>query len=227
MICAPRCASWPPHCLPTRQTDEGKVRGRIHLDWTGREASAGPTPHLRVLQRATWEDRCVHLTYRSQLGRYAITVDRTVEPYGLVARNGVWHVVYHFDGALHVLRADQVLAVTLLDAHFPRPPDFDLAAFWEAGAPDRRRTARPSSATVRVAPALAVLLPLYFGEALAAEIDRGSIRCRGWVTLTLPFERFEEARGAAPGTRQCGRGAGAPRTPAECDRLCPTDCRFL
>ena len=69
---------------PARRVDEGKVRGRIHLDWTGREASAGPTPHLPVLRRAAWEDRCVHIAYRSQLGPYTITVDRTVEPYGLV-----------------------------------------------------------------------------------------------------------------------------------------------
>ncbi len=177
-----------------RRSDEEQVRARIYLDWSGRGPAAGPAPHLPALQRATWEDERIHITYRSLVGPHVLMLERTVEPYGLVARAGVWHLVYGFEGALRVLRAGQVLAATPTAEHFTRPPDFDLAAFWE-GWRAREAENRPEfHATVRAAPALAALLPLYFGEPLRAALAQATPDADGWVQITLPFERFEEAR---------------------------------
>jgi predicted DNA-binding transcriptional regulator YafY len=176
------------------QGDEERVRARIHLDWTGREPAASPAPHLPALQRAVWEDTCVQITFRSQVWPHALILERTVEPYGLVARAGAWHLVYCCECALRVLRAGQVLAVTLTGEHFTRPPNFDLAAFWE-GWRTREAENRPAfHATVRVAPALAALLPLYFGEPLRVALAQAVPDGDGWVQVTLPFERFEDAR---------------------------------
>lgn len=181
--------------LPVAQRgDEGKVRARLHLDWSAREPRAGPMPHLPSLQAAVWDDRVTAITFRSQIGPHAFTVERTVEPYGLVASEGIWHVVYAFEGTLQVLRVSQILAVVLTDVHFRRPPGFDLAAFWEdwrAGEAEHRYV---FDVTVRVAPALAALLPLYLGESLRAAIADVAADAEGWATLTLPFERFDEAR---------------------------------
>ncbi len=177
-----------------RQGDEERVRARIHLDWTGREPAAGPVPHLSTLQQAVWEDTCVHISFRSQVWPHALTLERTVEPYGLVARGGAWHLVYGFEGTLRVLRAGQVLAATLTGEHFTRPPNFDLAAFWE-GWRTREAENRPAfHATVRVAPALVALLPLYFGEPLRVALAQAAPDADGWAEVTLPFERFEDAR---------------------------------
>ncbi len=177
-----------------RRSDEEQVRARIYLDWSGRGPAAGPAPHLPALQRATWEDERIHITYRSLVGPHVLILERTVEPYGLVARTGAWHLVYGFEGALRVLRVGQVVAVTPTAEHFTRPPDFDLAAFWE-GWRAREAENRPEfHATVRAAPALAVLLPLYFGEPLRATLAQATPDADGWVQVTLPFERFEEAR---------------------------------
>jgi predicted DNA-binding transcriptional regulator YafY len=176
-----------------RRGDEERVRARLHLDWSAREADANPVPHLPALQRAVWDDRIAHITFRSQVGPHALTTERTVEPYGLVASGGAWHVIYCYEGILHVLRASQVLSVTLTGEGFGRPPAFDLAAFWESWLAGQRE--RPDfTATVRVAPALAPLLPLYFGESLAEAVAQAVADEAGWVTLALPFERFEDAR---------------------------------
>ena len=136
--------------------------------------------------------RRIHITYRSLVSPHAV-LNATVEPYGLVARTGAWHLVYGFEGAARP-SGRAVVAATPTAEHFTRPPDFDLAAFWE-GWRAREAENRPEfHATVRAAPALAVLLPLYFGEPLRATLAQATPDADGWVQVTLPFERFEEAR---------------------------------
>ena len=47
---------------------------------------------------------------------------------------------------------------------------------------------------MRVAPALVALLPLYFGEPLRVALAQAAPDADGWAEVTLPFERFEDAR---------------------------------
>ena len=47
-------------------------------------------PHLRTLYQAVLDDLRLHLTYRTFLG---IEVAQIIEPLGLIAKAGVWHLV--------------------------------------------------------------------------------------------------------------------------------------
>jgi predicted DNA-binding transcriptional regulator YafY len=186
-----------------RRPDEELVRQRIHLDPTGWSHPGGPLPHLQTIQRALWDDRRLRLTYSLEFGAHA---DRLVDPYGLVAKAGVWHLVCAADRRVRVYRVSRVIEAHVTDEPCRRPPDFDLAAFWRdwcAGLAAHR----PSyPVTVRVAPALFPLLRRRFGE----EIERASgaeVRtadAEGWLTLVLPFETLPEARECILG---CGGAA--------------------
>lgn len=62
---------------------------RFHLDaprWFRRQVSP---PLLAELAQATWQDRTVTVSYRRRGGE---TVTRTLEPYGLILKSGVWYL---------------------------------------------------------------------------------------------------------------------------------------
>lgn len=166
---------------------EAWVRQRIHLDWSGAQGRAKePVPHLPTLQQAVWQDRRLWLVYRTWAGPQLTRFERLVDPYGLVAHLGAWHLVCAADGRLRVYRASDLVDARLTGESFGRPADFDLAAFWAGWCAARDRDRARFMATVRFSPALVPYLSLALG---AAEEPAG------WLTLTLSFDSLESARG--------------------------------
>ena len=116
----------------SRQGDAAWVRQRVHLDWEPWDASSAPAPYLKAIQRAVWEDRRLTVTYWLEGGVFRAPVERPVDPYGLVAKAGEWHLVCAAGGREHVFRVADLVAVQVEDETFVRPDGFDLAAFWRA-----------------------------------------------------------------------------------------------
>ena len=92
-------------------------------------------------------------------------------------------------------RVSDVLDARASDELFARPPDFDLAAFWQAECAEREANRLPFLARVRLGPALIPQLPHYFGER-TGDLLAGAepADAEGWITATLSFESFEAAR---------------------------------
>jgi predicted DNA-binding transcriptional regulator YafY len=180
--------------LPAVQRqDEETVRQRIYLDWAG-WPQPEPVPHLQTIRQAVWEDRKLIIAYR-WIAPHVQQFERWVAPYGLVAKAGVWHLVCADDGRIHVHRVADLVDVHATDERFERPADFDLETFWKAWCARREENRPRYPITVRIAPALVALLPLYFGDRIREHIaEAGPPDDEGWVTLTLPFERIETAR---------------------------------
>ena len=177
------------------RSDEEMVRQRIYLDWAGGGQPEEPVPHLQTMRQAVWEDRKLYLTHRLQAGPHVEHFEWLVDPYGLVAQAGVWHLVYAKDGQTRVHRVSRVLDARVTDEYFERPADFDLAAFWEAWCAGYEENRPSYPVTVRVAPALIHYLPQYFGERIRDEIAQAEPPdAEGWITLTLPFETLRDAR---------------------------------
>ncbi|MBN1888649.1 MAG: WYL domain-containing protein [Thermoflexales bacterium] len=178
-----------------RHQDEERVRQRIYLDWSVEGQTKEPVPHLQTMQQAVWEDRVLHLAYHLQIGPHALSFKRQVDPYGLVARAGIWHLVCAGDGRMRVYRVSRVLDARITDERFERPADFDLVAFWKAWRAGQAENRLPYLVEARVSPQLVPLLPLYLGESIHKVIAQaGSPDAEGWVTLTLAFDSLEHAR---------------------------------
>jgi predicted DNA-binding transcriptional regulator YafY len=179
--------------LPSaRRRDEERVRQRVHLDWEGWFQQDEPVPHLQTIQRAVWQDRMLWIVYDLP---FDTRVERVVEPFALVAKASTWHLVYHRDGHLRVLRASQILEVSILKEGFSRPDDFNLVEFcnnWCEGYEGNRPTL---PVRLRFAPDLVPYLPRLFGNPLQEAIDKAVPDEAGWITLTVQFETFESARG--------------------------------
>jgi predicted DNA-binding transcriptional regulator YafY len=181
-----------------RRHSEDWVRQRVHLDWSGGEQAGEPVPYLHTLQQAVWQDRRLWLVYRVQAGPGMAQFERLVDPYGLVAHLGVWHLVCSAGGRLRVYRVSSLLDARISGESCERPAGFDLAAFWAGWCAERdaRRNRSRYSATVRVSPALAPYLRLLLGPSAPSEpqLEAAARDAAGWITLTLPFDSLETAR---------------------------------
>ncbi|MDT8307442.1 MAG: WYL domain-containing protein [Anaerolineae bacterium] len=180
----------------SRRAEEEQVRQRFYLDATWWRQGTAPVPHLQTVQDAVWQDRQLRIRYRLPAG---VDVEYTVAPYGLVAKAGVWYLVYAHGGRVRALAVSALLAVTPGAGSFARPADFDLARFWQAWCAAREAEEVAYTVEVRVRPAFLPFLPPVFGVAPDAA---GPADGQGWHPLTLSFESLAAARARLLG---CGR----------------------
>jgi predicted DNA-binding transcriptional regulator YafY len=147
-------------------------------------------PHLAELARAAWDDRRVRIRYR----RRGDIEEHVVDPLGLVAKAGAWYLVGTTDTqGPRVYRVLRIEHVDVLDERFERPREFDLASYWQDSSAAFERGLASVDVTVRVrARSLPALRAAADPRALPA-IDAVAPRTRGWLELTIPFERLEYA----------------------------------
>ncbi|MEU1463597.1 YafY family protein [Streptomyces sp. NPDC005727] len=102
---------------------------RILVDATRWLGGPQQAVDLEVLQDAVFSDRRLRLRYRHSGDREPSTY--TVDPYGLVAKAGVWYLVADRRGTPRLFRADRVRSARLLDDPVRRRPGVELADVWE------------------------------------------------------------------------------------------------
>ena len=105
-------------------------------------------PHLQSLANAVWDDRRIRIEY----DRGDRSVERSLDPLGLVIKGGVWYLVALADGQPRTYRVSRVLSVALEETRFERPDDFDLAAFWTETTAAYEARAERQEVHLRVAP---------------------------------------------------------------------------
>lgn len=173
--------------------DERRVRQRFFLDAVGWERGAEAVPHLQTIHQAVWQDRQLWIAYR--IGPLAVDLEQQVEPFGLVAKAGIWHLVYRRGEALRVQRVSHLSSARLADESFARPADFDLTAFWRAWCAEQEQSRSFYTVSVRISPRLAPELPHLFGDPVSKRIAQaGPADSAGWISAELAFESLEAAR---------------------------------
>jgi predicted DNA-binding transcriptional regulator YafY len=178
--------------LPAKLAGAAAQAGqRFHLDVPGWFAENDPPPLLTDLAHAVWQDRTVELRYY----RRDREVTRTVQPYGLVLKGGVWYLVARVGDDHRIYRADRVTAVEPAGPPFVRDDTFDLPAFWTANAARFADSLLADHITVRLS--LAGMRALRFAAeppaARQARAAAGPPDEHGWVVTTLPVESMEVA----------------------------------
>lgn len=174
--------------LPIRsQRDVEYTRQRLHIDGAGWYQSGEAFPLLPALQEAVWQEQQVQMEYQRADGS---TVERRVNPLGLVAKGSVWYLVAEADGSLRSYRVSRVQAACLSDVACVRPPGFDLAAFWEQSVAELKAGVPRYPATLRVAPNL--LTRMRRSRIPRVEREDGPDKA-GWTTLSVVFEVESEA----------------------------------
>ncbi|HEX7103454.1 MAG TPA: WYL domain-containing protein, partial [Nitrolancea sp.] len=137
-----------------------------------------------------WQDRTVRLVYARSDGT---TVERLVEPLGLVAKGSLWYLIARVEDAVRTYRVSRVQSADVTGDLFERPADFDLAAYWE----------QSSAAFVATLPRYPVTLRLPVGETQLVARLGGRARVEqvsepdgdGLVTMRVMFDTEAEACG--------------------------------
>ena len=179
--------------LPDRDREEAHyLQQRIHVDAAGWFSTDEPAPHLHTIYQAVLNNHALRLTYHLP---FSTEVERTVEPFGLISKAGVWHLVARRHDHFKVLRVAEVLSAIPVDQPFIRPANFDLAAFWADWCAASEENRWFFWATIDVAPELLPLLRYHYGDQLDTIFAQGSEPDdAGWRTIDLPFDSFEAAR---------------------------------
>jgi predicted DNA-binding transcriptional regulator YafY len=163
-----------------------RVAERFHLDPAGWFRSTEPVTALPVIARAVWNER--YLAFRYGPAREV----RKVGPVGVVLKAGVWYLVAQKGSALRTYRVGRMSETQALDEPYVRPPDFDLAAWWERSSREYEVSSYRARAVVRLSPrgcSLIEMLGPYVAQAVAQ--TAGPPDQRGWVRCTIPIESME------------------------------------
>ncbi len=166
---------------------------RFHLDAAGWFQVTDPVPNLAALADAVWESRRLRISYRRGEG----TVEREIEPLGLVLKGGIWYVVATTDDQVRTYRVRRITRVMATGEGFTRPAGFDLARHWHDSIAAYERSTPRIEITVRVDPRAIGLLIDQVGERAVREatrLDDGS-EAEGWHRLRLAVDWPEEVPG--------------------------------
>ncbi len=162
---------------------------RFHLDAAGWFHATESVPHLSVLADAVWEARRLNVGYRRAGGE----VERLIEPLGLVLKAGIWYLVAAAESQPRTYRVSRFSRVTPTDVPFKRPPDFDLAAHWEASIAQYERDTPRITVTVRVDPRRIGELADVLGERAVRAAERVDEDAKdAWPHLRLSVDWPEE-----------------------------------
>ena len=173
--------------LPEAARQRARELGeRFHLDapgWFHREESLAA---LETVASAVWRQRRLHIGYRSG----ERTVERDLDPLGLVLKAGVWYAVAAVDGTIRSYRMSRIVSAHDTGERFDRPAGFDLASFWADASAAFDRSILRDRIRIRV-PADAI-------RSLSAHMDRTAVAeaeaaagppdADGWVELDLLVE---------------------------------------
>lgn len=169
-----------------------QARHHILLDAAWWFQPEDPTPYLQTIQQAVWQERLLHITFR---GDFNAISEQIVAPYGLVAKASIWYLVFSWKGYIRTRRVSQVISAVLHTQSFERPPNFDLAAFWDKWCADYENSRPRYEVRALVSPALAEHLPQLIGEKQPEPLNSPPATQReGWQAVALTFENFETAR---------------------------------
>jgi predicted DNA-binding transcriptional regulator YafY len=167
------------------------VRQRIHLDTAPWFHPAEPVPFLSTIQEAIWQAHRVRLVYRRGDGQW---VKRLMEPYGLVAKAGIWYVVGAVGRGTQVYRVSRVQEAILSSSQFERPKSFDLAAYWAEWCANFEQTQAKYPVRLRVTPAGIPLMIQAFGEGMHTLLtETAELTDHNCLLLTMNFESAKTA----------------------------------
>jgi len=145
----------------------GRLRERVLIESDRWFRKASVPSHLARVQDALWSDRRLRLRYRRGLDR---SVERTVDPYGLVCKAGTWYLLAGVGGKPRIYRVSRIEGAELADETFERPAGFDLRSAWSAQVGRFKDTVPPHiSVTVHVEPEVSEQFTRALGDQI---IDR-------------------------------------------------------
>ena len=178
--------------LPDGARERAQELGeRFHLDAAGWFHREEALPHLADVAAAVWRQHRVRVRY--QRGRQ--TVERVLEPLGLVLKAGVWYAVANVADGQRTYRVARMASVQPTGEQFERPPGFVLAEYWARAAAEFDRAILHDKIRIRLPQRAMAGLAQHLGRASADELgEAGPPDADGWVEIQLLVESLHVAQ---------------------------------
>ena len=177
---------------PELRARASRLVERFHLDASGWFHAQEPVPCLATLSDAVWESRVVTIEYE----RGDRSVERRIEPLGLVLKAGIWYCMARADDQIRTYRLSRVVRATASDERFGRPAGFDLASQWAEASSAYERGAPIQTVVVRLRPDRTWRLADVVGERVVDAAERlEAADPDGWIHLRLRLSWPDEVPG--------------------------------
>jgi predicted DNA-binding transcriptional regulator YafY len=173
------------------QTQAASIRARLHIDPVGWHPSADDPGLLPIVQDAIARDCKITFLYSRADGESGV---RTVDPFGIVAKQGTWYLVARAPAGMRTYRIGRMQNVVVLAVTFKRPANFDLAAHWKRATAQLQEKREQFRVTLAVAPDAAVELRRWCRVSPAPEVECAPALPDQWSILHVSFENSGEAR---------------------------------
>jgi predicted DNA-binding transcriptional regulator YafY len=145
---------------------------------------------LPAIADAVWHEKLLAVRYQ----RISEIVSRVLEPLGLVLKGGVWYLVARATEQMRTYRVSKFVELAVMDTHFARLNDFDLAHFWITASHAYEAGLYRGTATLRVSPlGMRRLSLLGTAVARAGAESAGPPDAQGRVTVVIPTESIAQA----------------------------------
>lgn len=160
----------------------GAMKARFHVDAPAWFAEPETLDHLPGIAEAVWNQHPIRMRYQS---RKADT-ERQVEPLGIVLKGGAWYLVAQVHDEVRTFRVSRISQMTVLEARFEYPQDFDLETYWADSIRRYEVDLHPNRAEIRLSPwgidMMKELLPPYVhkGAVISEEAD-----AQGWRRVSV------------------------------------------
>jgi predicted DNA-binding transcriptional regulator YafY len=179
--------------LPDTSRDESeRVHQRIFLDSTWWNQTVGTLPYLQELYKAIWDDHPIRISYQF-VGNF--TFEQIVDPYGLVAKAGIWYLVYKYHGRIRVLTVKELTDVSIISETFMRSSDFNLQLFWKDWCKQQELSQKFYTTIAFVNSKILPQIKNEFGGPKLLKDDKYLDHKRpGWVAVELAFRSLPDAR---------------------------------
>jgi predicted DNA-binding transcriptional regulator YafY len=164
-----------------------RIGARFHLDPVGWYRASETLDLLPAVADAVWNSRRIAVRYES----WNDTVDRLLEPLGLVMKAGVWYLIAAVAGATRTYRLTNIKSL-MPGEPFERPKAFDLAAYWTAQRDRFEESLVQGQASLRVTTrGLERLSLLSAATVQAAKASASTPDAQGRITVAIPMESID------------------------------------
>ncbi|WP_243297113.1 helix-turn-helix transcriptional regulator [Bacillus litorisediminis] len=170
------------------QKEAGNVWERIYVDTSTWRQSPVKVESFQILQQSLWDEKKLQIRYERADGE---TVDRIVEPLGLVAKGSTWYLIASANGEIRNYRASRIIAASVTAETFSRPEGFNLAEYWQDST-DQFIKALPKY-EVDVEMSASIVPRIKFTGRFVQILHTQSPTKNGWIPANLCFETEQEA----------------------------------
>ena len=180
------------------------IRQRLYIDTAGWRDGSEDLSMLPVVQDAVARDRKLRIRYAKarhkpepadEVANDTESVERIVDPLGLVAKGSAWYLVAAGSSGFRTYRVSRIEHAAVLEIAAKRPAGFDLAAYWRDSTEEFRKFLRRFEAILRLDPRAARAMKMWHATPVATDrLSRASPSAsEPWTTLRVQFEDEEQA----------------------------------